>query len=128
MHLRAWQLATNLLFIGKDNTTLSVFPNYSGHGSRYSVLGIFFSLLSTPRPPKNMFIIPNNLWLLTHFWAPHLRYKKSIVLFRLNGIYVALLRYDSIFFCFSASHFSNSFAPIAFNTYSPKTYILVLYN
>ncbi len=34
-------------FSGKDNTTLSDFPNYFVHGSRYSVLAPFFSFLST---------------------------------------------------------------------------------
>ncbi len=27
----------------KDNTTISDYPNYSGHGSHYSVLSTFFS-------------------------------------------------------------------------------------
>lgn len=40
----------------------------AGHGSRYSVLGIFFSLLSTPRPLKNAYN-PPNLCLLPHFWG-----------------------------------------------------------
>ena len=45
-------------FSGKDNTTLSDFPNYSGHGSRYCVLAPFFFLLSIPCQSQNTLIIP----------------------------------------------------------------------
>ena len=45
-------------FPGKDNTALPDFQNLSGHGSCYSVLGIYFSLLSTPRPPENAYNPP----------------------------------------------------------------------
>ena len=43
-------------FQRKDNTTISDFPNYSGHGSYYSFLGIFSSLPSTLFA-RNMLII-----------------------------------------------------------------------
>ena len=33
-----------LTIAGKDNTVSPDFPNYFGHGSRYCVLGTFFSL------------------------------------------------------------------------------------
>lgn len=39
-------------FPGKDNTTSTDFPNYSGPGSRYSVLDISFSLMSNLLSPK----------------------------------------------------------------------------
>ena len=35
-------------FPGKDNTASPDVSNYPGHGSHYCVLGIFFSLSSTP--------------------------------------------------------------------------------
>ena len=44
-------------FPNKDNIPSQDFPNYSGHGSRYSVLAPFFSLSSTPYQSQNMLII-----------------------------------------------------------------------
>lgn len=54
-------------FTGKDNTSSPDFPNYSGNGSRYCVLGFFFSLPSTSCSPKYAYN-PPNLCHLTHFW------------------------------------------------------------
>ena len=41
---------------GKENTTLSDFPNYSGHGSRYCIWGLLFPS-STLYQSQNMLII-----------------------------------------------------------------------
>ena len=54
----------------KDNTTSTDFPNYSRPGSRYSVLGISFSLSSTPCPP-NIVIIPQNYTFWPTFWGDY---------------------------------------------------------
>lgn len=63
-------------FPGKDNTASPDFPNYSGHGSRYSVLAPFFSFLSTLCLLKYAYN-PPNLCLLTHFWRIITRFYNS---------------------------------------------------
>lgn len=83
------------LFIGKDYTTLSDFPNYSGYGSHYSVLGIFFSLPSTPRPTKYAYN-PPNLCLLTHFWRIITRFSQIFCPFFCPFLTVETYKYQSI--------------------------------
>lgn len=63
-------------FPGKDNTTSTDFPNYSGPGSRYYVLGTFFSFLSTPCPTKYAYN-PPKLCPSTHFWRIITRFYNS---------------------------------------------------